>query len=88
VIEVSIEQGLVEGFRHEGVECPWVNGSGYRPRKRCAGCGEPSGRPSRGGKAPEVYRRQTCTSWAAQSWPSSSYARSLILTALGELQVL
>jgi hypothetical protein len=24
---------------------------GFRPRKRCAGCGEPAGRPYEGGKA-------------------------------------
>jgi hypothetical protein len=42
---------LVECFRHEGDECPRCDGSGFRPRKRCAGCGEPSGRPSQGGKA-------------------------------------
>jgi hypothetical protein len=42
---------LVECFRHEGDECPRCDGSGYRPRKHCAGCGEPSSRPSKGGKA-------------------------------------
>lgn len=42
---------LVECFRHEGLECPRCDGSGFRPRKHCAGCGEPSGRPSKGGKA-------------------------------------
>src|SRR5215208_4075346 len=47
--EESLE--LVECPRHEGEECPRCDGSGYRPRKRCAGCGEPSGRPSEGGKA-------------------------------------
>src|SRR5215217_531139 len=41
---------LVECFRHEGDDCPRCDGSGYRERKRCAGCGEPSGRPSQGGK--------------------------------------
>jgi len=29
---------LVECFRHECDGCPRCDGSGYRPRKRCAGC--------------------------------------------------
>ena len=48
---ISVEQELVECFRHESAKCPRCDGSGYRLRKRCAGCGEPSGRPSEGGKA-------------------------------------
>jgi hypothetical protein len=57
VIEVSLARSarealdMVEHFRHEGEECPRCDGSGYRPRKRCAGCGELSGRPSQGGTA-------------------------------------
>lgn len=52
MIEVSVEQRpeLVECFRHEGEECLRCDGSGYRVRSRCARCGEPSGRPSEGGK--------------------------------------
>jgi hypothetical protein len=42
---------LVECFRHEGEECPLCDGSGFRPRKRCEGCGEHAGRPSEGSKA-------------------------------------
>jgi hypothetical protein len=42
---------LLECFRHEGEEYPRCDGSGFRPRRYCAGCGEPAGRPSEGGKA-------------------------------------
>jgi hypothetical protein len=42
---------LVRCFRHEGQDCPRCDGSGYRPRKHCVGCGEPAGRPSQGSKA-------------------------------------
>ena len=41
---------LVECLRYEGEECPRCDGS-FRPRKRCEGCGEPSGRPSESGRA-------------------------------------
>ena len=51
VSSVAQRPELVECPRHEGAECPRCDGSGYRLRKRCAGCGEPSGRPSEGGKA-------------------------------------
>ena len=51
MIEVSVKQRplVVECFRHEGEKCPRCNGTGFRPRKYCAGCGEPAGRPSEGG---------------------------------------
>ncbi len=50
VVSVAQAPETVDCFRHEGEECPRCDGSGFRPRKRCAGCGEPSGRPSDGGK--------------------------------------
>jgi hypothetical protein len=42
---------LVRCFRHEGERCPRCDGSGYRSRIYCTECGEPAGRPGRGGKA-------------------------------------
>ncbi len=52
---------LVRCFRHEGGDCPRCDGSGYRPRKYCAGCGEPAGRPSQGGKA--LIGLRNCRGW-------------------------
>jgi hypothetical protein len=49
---------LVRGFRHEDEDCPRCDGSEYRPRKHCAGCGEPAGRPGRGGKALVALRNR------------------------------
>ena len=65
MIDVTIQQGdfldtpgpevrnpdLVRCFCHEAEGCPRCDGSGYRPRRHCAGCGEPADRPSQGGKA-------------------------------------
>ena len=42
---------LVRCFGHEGEACSRCDGRGYRSHKHCAGCGEPAGRPSQGGKA-------------------------------------
>lgn len=83
MIEMSVQQGVVLDttdpevrnpelwwcFRHEGEDCPRCDGSCYRPRKRCAGCGEPSGKPSEGGQALQPSR-------IAKSWEE---ARSLPL---------
>jgi len=49
---------LVRCFRHGGEDCPRCDGSGYRPRKHCGGCGEPAGRPSGGGKALMALRNR------------------------------
>ena len=44
--------------RHEGENCPRCNGSGFRPIKRCAGCGEAAGSVSEGTGCPLVRDRQ------------------------------
>lgn len=41
----------IECFRHEGEDCRRCDGTGWKDRRYCAGCGEPSGKPSEGGKA-------------------------------------
>src|SRR5215208_6346192 len=45
------KQELVKCFWHESEGCSHCDGSEYRPRMRCAGCGELAGKPSQGGKA-------------------------------------
>ena len=40
MIETSIAPEQVRCFRHEGEGCPRCDGSGFRPRPVCAGCGE------------------------------------------------
>jgi len=52
---------LVRCFRCKGDECPRCGGSGFRERKRCAGCGVRAGRPSQGGKA--LSPERTANSW-------------------------
>jgi len=65
VIEASLARPaqesleLVQCFRHEGEECPRCDGSGFRPRKYYAGCGEPAGSISQGTGAPLVKDRRT-----------------------------
>ena len=53
VPQVAVEHGpeLVRCFRHEDVGCPRCDGTGYRPRRRCAECEALAGRPSEGEKA-------------------------------------
>jgi hypothetical protein len=50
---------LVECFRHEVEGCPRCDGSGFRPAKRCAGCGEAAGSVSEGTGLPLVKERRT-----------------------------
>jgi hypothetical protein len=47
---------LIRCFRCEGDECPKCGGSGFRERKRCAGCEVPAGHPSQSGKALQPER--------------------------------
>ncbi len=64
----SVQQSpeLVECFRHEGEDCPRCDGSGFRPRRHCAGCGEPSGRPSHGGKV--LISMRNARGWDQPMW--------------------
>jgi hypothetical protein len=57
----SAQQPLetVTCFRHEGEECPRCDGSGIRPAKHCARCGEAAGSVSEGTGFPLVRDRYT-----------------------------
>jgi hypothetical protein len=48
---------LVECSRNKGEGCPRCDGSGFRPRKHCVECGEPSELPSEGGRALSGLKR-------------------------------
>ena len=48
VISVAPPSALVKCLRCAGDECTKCDGTGYRERKRCEKCGEPSGRISEG----------------------------------------
>jgi hypothetical protein len=55
------ETDFVRCFRHEGEDCPRCDGSGFRPRAKCASCGILVGRPSQGGKA--LFPERGAKSW-------------------------
>ena len=48
IVSVAPVTARVKCFRCEGDECPKCDETGYRERKRCEKCGEPSGRISEG----------------------------------------
>ena len=58
-VALSAQESLkmVECFRHEGENCPRCDGSGFRPAKRCARCGESAGSVSEGAGFPLVRDR-------------------------------
>jgi hypothetical protein len=65
LIEASVARSaeespeLLDCFRHEGEECPRCDGSGLKPRKYCAGCGEAAGSVCKGTGFPLVRDRRT-----------------------------
>ena len=57
MIETSVARETVPCFRCGGGECPRCGGTGERPVKVCASCGEPGGSVSGGTGAPLVGRK-------------------------------
>jgi hypothetical protein len=58
VAEISLARELVACPRHEREGCPRCDGSGFRPLKRCTGCGKPAGSISKGTSAPLMRSRE------------------------------
>ena len=57
MIETSVARETVPCSRCGGEECPRCGGTGERPVKVCAACGEPGGNVSAGTGAPLVGRK-------------------------------
>jgi len=58
VAEISLAREPVACSRHDQEGCARCDGSGFRPLKRCTGCGDPAGIISQGTGAPLVRRRE------------------------------
>ena len=76
---------LARCFQHEIEGCPRCDGIGYRPQNRCAGCDEPAGQPSRGGRALMGLRKRGRTQpFYCLGWHPELSRGPVMLEGVGE----
>jgi hypothetical protein len=83
VAEISLARELVACPRHDQEGYPRCDGSGYRPLKRCTGCGEPAGSISEGTGAPLVRSREDGEHYHVNCLPILAVVTSVTVETVG-----
>jgi hypothetical protein len=83
VAEISLARELAACPHHEREGCPRCDGSGFRPLKRCTGCGEPAGSISERTGAPLVRSREDGERYHVKCLPGFAIVTSVMVETVG-----